>query len=175
LLPLKWRILLTCLYLKSTYDVFSGGGSAQPEITALRWHNEGLSLGLGTNTGHVLLYDMRSKFVFTIVLILTNNHIYPFASSCSIPIKVKDHQFDTPIVDIKFHEQSNNVISACKKIVRIWDKDTGNNFAHIEPNVDINDVCVIPKTGMLSQTHRHLFTWPSSFVRSLLAQLKQES
>jgi ribosome biogenesis protein ENP2 len=78
-------------------------------------------------------------------------------------MKIKDHQFDTPIVDIKFHEATRNVISSCKKIVRIWDKDTGNNFAHIEPNVDINDVCVLRNSGAFFCSNRRIF-----FISSIL-------
>ena len=67
----------------------------------------------------------------------------------SIPLRIKDHQFDTPIVDIKFHDRSRNVISSCKKIIRIWNKDSGNNYCYIEQNADISDVCVVPDSGLL--------------------------
>jgi len=65
-------------------------------------------------------------------------------------MRIKDHQFDTPIVDIKFHDQSRNIISTCKKIVRVWDRDDGSNFFHIEMgSADINDTCIVPNSGLI--------------------------
>lgn len=64
-------------------------------------------------------------------------------------MRFKDHQYETPIIDIKFHDRTRNIISACKKIVKIWNKDTGANFCGIEPTADINDVCVMKNSGLL--------------------------
>jgi ribosome biogenesis protein ENP2 len=100
---------------------------ANVEISSFRWSNDGIQLAIGTSTGHVLLYDMRSN----------------------APMLTKDHQFDTPIVDIKFHDSSRNVISSCRKIVRMWNRDTAENCAYIEPGVDINDVCIVPDSGLV--------------------------
>lgn len=96
-------------------------------ISALNFSHDGLTMGVGTSTGHCLLYDLRSNK----------------------PYQIKDHQFDVPIVDIKFHEPSKYVISSCKKIIRTWDKDTGENIFHIEPPYDINDTYVINNSGMI--------------------------
>lgn len=62
---------------------------------------------------------------------------------------MKDHQFGVPIVDLKYHEASRNVISSCKKITRIWNVEDGKLFTSIEPNVNINDVCVQEGYGAL--------------------------
>lgn len=96
-------------------------------ITALRFSNDGISVACGMASGHALLYDLRMN----------------------LPFLEKDHQFDTPITDIHFHDASRSVISSCKKIIRIWDKDTAKTFVNVEPSFDITTTHVVPNTGML--------------------------
>jgi len=59
-------------------------------------------MGVGTSTGQILLYDIRS----------------------SKPLLVKDHFFSLPILDIEFHKSENLVLSMDSKIVKIWDEQT---------------------------------------------------
>eukprot|EP00123_Amoebidium_parasiticum_P006757 comp17635_c0_seq1/m.17381 comp17635_c0_seq1/g.17381 ORF comp17635_c0_seq1/g.17381 comp17635_c0_seq1/m.17381 type:complete len:668 (-) comp17635_c0_seq1:63-2066(-) len=96
------------------------------EITALRFHHDGLSLGVGTSGGQVLLYDVRANR----------------------PMLTKDHQYGYPIKDLKFHT-SGRVISTDTKVVKIWERNTGDNFTSIEPSADINDVCVAEGSGLI--------------------------
>lgn len=42
-------------------------------------------------------------------------------------------------------------MSADTKIVKIWDQATGKGFTSIEPEADINDVCLWPGSGALRQ------------------------
>jgi len=97
-----------------------------PEITAFRYHTDGLTFAVGSSSGHVLLYDLRKDS----------------------PFLTKDHQYQYPIHDIKFHS-SGNIISADTKIIKIWNQQTGEGFTTIEPPSNINDVCVFPDTGLL--------------------------
>ncbi|CAO3627187.1 unnamed protein product [Cunninghamella blakesleeana] len=111
------------------------------EITALSFRSDGLNLGVGTNTGHTLLYDLRS----------------------SVPYMVKDHQYGFPIKNIHFHDGvaaaghndyetgqgSDKLIVADKKIVKVWDRNTGKHFTSIEPETDINDLCMVGDSGLL--------------------------
>lgn len=58
--------------------------------------------------------------------------------------------YDCPIVDIKFHTGfggERRVVSADTKIVKIWDQATGKGFTSVEPEADINDVCLWPGSG----------------------------
>lgn len=95
-------------------------------VSALNFSDDGLTLAVGTTTGHCLLYDLRKKNAY----------------------QIKDHQFDVPIVDIKFHKGTKNVVSSCKKIIRVWDKDTGKSFFNIQTPWDINDVSIVGDSGM---------------------------
>nr|KAG5711784.1 hypothetical protein BaRGS_023548 [Batillaria attramentaria] len=72
-----------------------------PEITSLKFR-DGLTMGLGTSTGHVLLYDIRSNK----------------------PFLTKDHMYDLPIRDITFHEPLDLVLSMDSKIVKLWDRNS---------------------------------------------------
>ncbi|XP_061699847.1 nucleolar protein 10 [Syngnathoides biaculeatus] len=97
-----------------------------PSISALKFSGS-LFMAVGTSTGQVLLYDLRS----------------------SQPLLVKDHFYNLPIKSLNFHDQMDLVVSADAKIVKIWNKDTGKVFSSIQPESNINDVCMYPHSGML--------------------------
>ncbi|KAJ8387931.1 hypothetical protein AAFF_G00148650 [Aldrovandia affinis] len=97
-----------------------------PSISALKF-NGTLNMAVGTSTGQVLLYDLRS----------------------SSPLLVKDHYYGLPIKSLNFQNQLDLVLSADSKIIKIWNRDTGKVFSSIEPQTDVNDVCVYPGSGML--------------------------
>ncbi len=105
----------------------SGGIFDQiPSVTALSFR-DGLYMGVGVSSGHVLLYDIRSPK----------------------PVLVKDHNYGMPIKNVIFHDKSDTVISSDCKAVRIWDRQSGEIFTSIEPEAPINDVCVFPQSGLL--------------------------
>lgn len=59
-------------------------------------------MGVGTSTGHILIYDIRS----------------------SKPLLIKDHMNETPIKCIEFHKSMNYIYSMDSAVVKIWDKTT---------------------------------------------------
>ncbi|XP_068928366.1 nucleolar protein 10 isoform X1 [Petaurus breviceps papuanus] len=105
-----------------------------PTISALKF-NGALNMAVGTSTGQVLLYDLRS----------------------SNPLLVKDHQYGLAIKSIQFQNSLDLVLSADSRIIKMWNKDTfiflfilqGKIFTSLEPEHDINDVCLYPDSGML--------------------------
>ncbi|KAL3048914.1 hypothetical protein OYC64_008407 [Pagothenia borchgrevinki] len=97
-----------------------------PSITALKF-NGSLTMAVGTSTGQVLIYDLRSNQ----------------------PLLVKDHFYNLPIKSINFHDPLDLVVSADSKIIKVWSKDTGKAFSSIQPQTNINDVCIYPNSGML--------------------------
>ena len=68
-----------------------------PEVTALQY-KDALNLALGTSSGQILLFDLRSPR----------------------PYHIKDHYYDSPIHSILFQKEEGLVLSADKKIVKIW-------------------------------------------------------
>ncbi len=73
-----------------------------PEVSALKFMPDGLTYAVGTSTGQVLLYDLRS----------------------TAPMLIKDHQYEFPIKSLAFHPATGNVLSADTKIIKIWNKDS---------------------------------------------------
>lgn len=100
--------------------------SGIPSVTSLKFR-DGLSFGVGTSSGHILLYDLRSDK----------------------PLLVKDHQYELPIKRIEFQDSLDLVLSMDKKIVKLWNRETGKAFTAIEPGTDLNDLCLIPESGLL--------------------------
>ncbi|XP_072936537.1 nucleolar protein 10 [Epargyreus clarus] len=96
-----------------------------PTITALKF-NGALQMGVGTSSGHILLYDIRS----------------------SKPLLIKDHMNEIPIKCIEFHKNMNYVYSMDANVVKIWDSNSGKQYTNIESSVDFNDLCVVPSTGL---------------------------
>lgn len=97
-----------------------------PSVTALNFQNA-LTMGVGTATGQILLYDIRSRR----------------------PFFVKDHMYGLPIKNIEFDNNQNLVISMDSSIVKIWERDSGKIFTSIEHKSDFNDLCHVKNTGML--------------------------
>jgi len=110
----------------------AGANERGSEVTALRFNEDNaLEMAVGTGSGHVLLYDLRS----------------------SRPMIVKDHMYRFPIMDIKYHRcplaPSPLILSTDQKILKIWHPDSGKNFANIEPGTELNDACLIKGSGLI--------------------------
>lgn len=108
----------------SCYDF--GSVSFKPAVTALEYDGP-LTLGVGTSSGQVLLYDIRS----------------------TRPLIVKDHNYELPIRDIAFHRDMNLVLSADSKCLKLWHSDNATPYASIEPANNISNLCYLPNSGLL--------------------------
>ncbi|CAI9103347.1 OLC1v1001810C1 [Oldenlandia corymbosa var. corymbosa] len=115
-------------------DAVSPAGDVyDQEVTALQFDEDGgYLMGVGSSSGKVLIYDLRS----------------------SVPLRVKDHMYGNPILSIKWHKTLNSgttkLITADKHIVRIWDPETGEGMTSIEPTAgNINDLCVFKGSGLM--------------------------
>ena len=75
-----------------------------PQVTAVKFR-DALTLGVGTSTGQVLLYDMRSNR----------------------PVRVKDHRYGLPIKKVDFHHMSHDLVASMdSRILRLWDRNSVN-------------------------------------------------
>lgn len=103
------------------------------EVTSLQFdEDQGYLMAVGSSTGKISIYDLRM----------------------SSPLRVKDHMYGSPILNIKWHQTLNStepkLITADKHIVRVWDPNTGNNMTSIEPDGGaINDVCIFRNSGLV--------------------------
>lgn len=114
--------ILDCALSSVTDQTIVDGMPSVSHIT----FRDGLHMAVGTATGQVMLYDIRS----------------------SKPYLVKDHMYGLPIKDIEFIDGLDLVASLDAKIVKIWNRNTGQPYTAIQGNADFNDLCFVPETGM---------------------------
>ena len=113
-------------------DIIEG----KQEITAIQFHASGLSLATGSSSGLVHLYDLRSP----------------------TPYLKKDQGYGYPIQDIIYLNSSSHsrhqstepkILSADKRIIKIWDSRNGDPWTSVEPAVDMHSVAWCKDSGML--------------------------
>ncbi|KAJ8954412.1 hypothetical protein NQ318_011086 [Aromia moschata] len=135
-----------------------------PSISALKFKG-GLHLGVGTTTGQILLYDIRSNK----------------------PFYVKDHMYGLPIKDIEFHHDQDLVFSLDSSVLKIWNQNNGKLYTSIESSSEFNNLCTIPKSGLFflanENTKMQTYYIPSlgpaprwcSFLDSLTEELEESN
>lgn len=118
--------------LSAPQDAFEG----RAEISALTFHRSGLDLAVGNSNGLVHLYDLRSPQ----------------------PLLKKDQGYGFPIKNIIYLESSTStraqttepkILTADKRIIKIWDPRDGASWTSVEPAVDLNHVEWVKDSGML--------------------------
>lgn len=97
------------------------------EITALTHDASGYLFASGSQDGLVRLYDLRYS-----------SHL----------LEVQ-HPYKLPIKTVRFHEESKNLISLDKKMIKIYNKNSGKVFTNIESTCDLNDVELVGNSGLL--------------------------
>ncbi|KAJ5785060.1 Ribosome biogenesis protein ENP2 [Penicillium pulvis] len=143
------------------------------EITALEFHRSGLTLGTGSSNGLIHLYDLRSP----------------------VPLLKKDQGYGFPIHTLKFLQPSTatreatldpKIMSADKRIIKIWDPRDGTPWTSVEPAVDINSVAWCKDSGMLLTANegrqQHSFFIPQlgpaprwcSFLDNLVEEMAED-
>lgn len=111
---------------------YTGSQQDIPAITSMKF-KDNLNLAVGTQTGQVFLFDIRT----------------------SKPYIVKDHYFGLPIKTLEFHNSNDHdlVMSLDEKVLKYWDRNTGDTFTAIQPEKNLNSFCTIPKSGMVFITN----------------------
>ena len=134
---------LSCLDVQSSLtdqSIFSH------QITALRFNDDGLKFVAGTSSGNCLLYDLRKEK----------------------PLLIYDHKYGYPIKTIRYHSH-DTIVSADKKIIKIWNANDGEMITNIEPQVDINEFCILPRisSNFSSSLNPELNLFSSSEIESI--------
>ena len=108
----------------------------RPEVTALDFHRSGITMAAGSSLGTISLYDLRSP----------------------LPLLEKDHGYGYPIQTLQFLTSSRGsqvgvdepkVLSADKRIIKLWDERRGSPWTSVEPAVDINSVAWCKDSGLI--------------------------
>lgn len=106
------------------------------EVTCLQFHRSGLKLASGSSNGLIYLYDLRDP----------------------VPLLKKDQGYGYPIKNLSFLNAStasrnqnteSKILSADKRIIKIWDERDGTPWTSVEPAVDLNHVEWVPDSGMI--------------------------
>ncbi|KAJ5125884.1 Ribosome biogenesis protein ENP2 [Penicillium atrosanguineum] len=151
----------------------AGPGEARNEITALEFNRSGLTLGTGSSNGLIHLFDLRSP----------------------VPLLKKDQGYGFPIHTLKFLQPSTatreatldpKIMSADKRIIKLWDPRDGTPWTSVEPAVDINSVAWCKDSGMLLTANegrqQHSFFIPQlgpapkwcSFLDNLVEEMAED-
>lgn len=143
------------------------------EITALEFHRSGLTLATGSSTGLVQLYDLRSP-----VPLLKKDQGYGYS--------IQDLIFLTPSTTSRGRDTEPKILSADKRIIKIWDSRDGSPWTSVEPAVDLNSVAWCKDSGMLLTANegrqQHSFFIPQlgpapkwcSFLDNLVEEMAED-
>ncbi|TAQ85987.1 hypothetical protein B7494_g5689 [Chlorociboria aeruginascens] len=138
------------------------------EITALDFDRSGLSLATGSSEGLVQIFDLRRP----------------------VPILRKDQGYGYPIKTIMHmttSSQESKILSADRRIIKIWDEADGQAWTSVEPTVDINSVAWCKESGMVLTANegkqQHAFFIPQlgpapkwcSFLDNMVEEMAEEA
>lgn len=138
------------------------------EITALDFDPSGLSIATGTSEGLIKVFDLRKP-----VPLLTKDQGYGYS------IQTLTHMTTS--------SQEKKIMSADKRIIKIWDADDGKAWTSVEPAVDINSVAWCKESGMLLTANegkqQHAFFIPQlgpaprwcSFLDNMVEEMAEEA
>ena len=147
--------------------------AARPQVTALDFHRSGITTAIGTSSGMVYLYDLRSPLP-----LLQKDHGYGYP--------VQTLQFLTPSTRNRMQTDEPKILSADKRILKIWDERNGTPWTSVEPAVDINCVAWCKDSGMFLTANegrqQHAFFIPQlgpaprwcSFLDSIVEEMAED-
>ncbi|KAF1925923.1 WD repeat protein [Didymella exigua CBS 183.55] len=119
--------------LSAPQDAFEG----RSEVTALAFPRSGLNLAVGNSTGLVHVYDVRSP-----TPLLKKDQGYGFAVKNIIYLESSTRSRGHVVAEPK-------ILTADKRIIKIWDPANGTPWTSVEPAVDLNHVEWVKDSGML--------------------------
>ena len=146
---------------------------AKTQITAVEFDRSGLRLATGSSSGLIHLYDLRSP---TPLLKKDQGYGYPIQTLI----------FLTSSAAARLQHSDPKILSADRRIIKIWDAQTGTPWTSIEPAVDMNSVAWYKDTGMLLTANegrqQHAFFIPQlgpapkwcSFLDNLVEEMAED-
>lgn len=138
------------------------------EVTALDFSRTGESLATGTSEGLVQLFDLRKP----------------------VPLLRKDQGYGYPIktlMHMATSSQEKKILSADKRIIKLWNEADGKAWTSVEPAVDINSVAWCKDSGMILTANegkqQHAFFIPQlgpapkwcSFLDNMVEEMAEEA
>ncbi|QPC69677.1 hypothetical protein HYE68_000429 [Fusarium pseudograminearum] len=142
-------------------------GGHDGEVTALDFSPTGLSIVTGSSTGMMQIFDLRRP----------------------VPLMKKDQGYGFAVqklIHMTTASQEKKILSADKRIIKLWDEQTGDPWTSVEPIVDINDVAWCKDTGMIMTANegkqQHAFFVPQlgpapkwcAFLDNMVEEMAEE-
>ena len=143
------------------------------EITAMEFDRSGLGIATGSSTGLISLYDLRSPAPF---LKKDQGYGYPIQTLIYL----------TSSTSTRAQTAEPKILSADKRIIKIWDQRDGSPWTSVEPAVDINSVAWCKDSGMILTANegrqQHSFLIPQlgpapkwcSFLDNLVEEMAED-
>lgn len=159
--------------LISPPDTEASSDLGRAEITALSFHRSGITTAVGTSTGLIYLYDLRSP-----TPLLKKDHGYGYP--------VQTVQFLTPSTSSRRAISEGKILSADKRILKLWNERDGSPWTSVEPTVDINSVAWCNDSGMFLTANegkqQHAFLIPQlgpaprwcSFLDNIVEEMAED-
>ena len=151
----------------------SGPIEEKQEITALEFDRSGLGIATGSSTGLIHLYDLRS---YAPLLKKDQGYGYPIQTLIYL----------TSSISTRAQVADPKILSADKRIIKIWDQLDGSPWTSVEPAVDINSVAWCKDSGMILTANegrqQHSFLIPQlgpapkwcSFLDNLVEEMAED-
>lgn len=114
----------------------SSADSASISVTALASRLDGLTVAVGTSTGHSLLYDLRAPVAHTF-------------KDQGYGLPIKKIEWPTSISASGFGQAEGLVATTDSKVVKIWSRHTTENLISVNPLASINDMHIYPDSGLI--------------------------
>ncbi|OAV92475.1 hypothetical protein PTTG_05862 [Puccinia triticina 1-1 BBBD Race 1] len=128
--------------LKLPFAKLSGVGGSWDDscmsvsVSALASRLDGLTVAVGTSTGHTLLYDLRAPLAHTI-------------KDQGYGLPIKKIEWPTSVAASGFGQTEGLVATADSKVVKIWSRHTTDNLISVNPLAPINDMHIYPDSGLV--------------------------
>ncbi len=156
--------------LSSPHDTFQG----RSEITALTFASSGVELAVGDSMGQVHLYDLRLPKP-----LVKKDQGYGFA--------IKNIVYLNSTTRSRNQHSQPKILTADKRIIKIWDPRDGTPWTSVEPAVDLNHVEWVKDTGMILTANegkqQHSFLIPQlghapkwcAFLDNIVEEMAEDS
>ncbi|WAR24779.1 NOL10-like protein, partial [Mya arenaria] len=109
------------------------------EVKCCEFNDQHHLLACGTSEGHVECFDPRVPAITAL----------KFRNGLELGVGTSTGHYELPIKRIMFHDAMDLVLSMDSKILKLWDRNNGKAYTAIEPGVNLNDMCMVPGSGLV--------------------------
>lgn len=110
-------------------DVGVHVGVSSAAVSTIRFdERDGVTMCAATSSGQVAVYDLRS----------------------ARPRIIRQQGYGLPVRTVRML-RDGRVLSSCRKSIKVWDRNrSGRTILSLEPDADINHVCIMGNSGVLA-------------------------